>query len=177
MQHFGLRHYGEGVAGEAYAPAEVNLFHVSEEGVVESADLSVEVGAHHEGGAAGPVYVDGVLILPFVDFAGGKDASAAVGVAVAVEESAASAGVFKFVGVVPAEDFGLTGAAPGVRFHIFEHGAVPAGPWGDVGVEQDGIGCGDLLDCEVISAGKSVVFGEVYGAQAEPAHIVERAVG
>ncbi len=49
-----LRHEADVAAQQVDAPTQVNLLHVGEEVLVESARLQVECGAHHQACSAGP---------------------------------------------------------------------------------------------------------------------------
>ncbi len=89
------RHTPEGVAHEPEPPAQVYLLHMGEEPFVKPSGQGVEVGPDHEGCPGGPEDLGWGVILPLVLLDGVEDASAAVGVAVAVDEAAGCPGVFK----------------------------------------------------------------------------------
>ena len=62
---------------------------------VKPSGQGVEVGPDHEGCPGGPEDLGWGVILPFVLLDGVEDASAAVGVAVAVDVSSGCPGIFK----------------------------------------------------------------------------------
>ena len=136
MEHRSVADGDNASARSAQAPAEVDLFHVGEKRGVETADGFIVGGAHHQAGAAGPVDVDSVVVLPVVGFDRGEYAAAAIGIAVAVEESACSTGIFEHRGVAVAAYLGLAGRYVGMSLHIVEERCQPVVFDGYVAVEQ-----------------------------------------
>ena len=92
-----LRYNYHPVTGQMYAPAKVYLFHVGEKKRVEPSNFSIDFGADEESGAAGPKYIARfVVVLSPVGLYRAEYSSPAKGIAIAVDKSAGSAGVFKF---------------------------------------------------------------------------------
>ncbi len=109
---------------------------MGEEGAVEAAGGDVQPAAHEEAGARSPEDVGHAVVLPVVALARAEDAAAAVGIAVAVEVASAGSGVLEGVLVPVRQEFGLAGAAVGIRVHVVQERAVPAVGGGYVGVEE-----------------------------------------
>ena len=92
-----IGHGADAPPGKAYAPAQVDFFHVGEEIGVEAAALEVYAAADHQCRPCGPVYVGDAVVLAAVGFAGAEYSPTAVGIAVAVEESAAGSGILEHI--------------------------------------------------------------------------------
>ena len=70
---------------------------MGEKARVEAAETPVEVGAYHQSRACGPENRDDRVILAAVGLDSREDAAAAIWIAVAVDETARCAGIFKLV--------------------------------------------------------------------------------
>ena len=87
VPHLALRDAHNASAASAQAPAEVNFFLMGKEAAVESARCTPVFSANHQSRPCGPQHVGDVVILPFIVFNVGKDASAAVRITIDVKET------------------------------------------------------------------------------------------
>ena len=128
---------------------------------VESAQCLPGIGADHHAGAAAPEYVLRDVVLSFVLFRPGEDASAAETVTEAVDQSARRTGIFETVPLLVAEDFGPAGGAVFVQVHPFFEGEKPVPFDQDIRVEQQiipGVRAGEspvVAFCKTVIAGKT----------------------
>lgn len=130
---------------------------------IETASLKIHIAVHHEAGSGGPQDVDvGGVVLPAVVLDRGKEASAAIGIAMLVDIAASRAGILKDLPVVVAvlQHLGLHGAHLGVGLHVAIEGLEPALGRAHVAVEQHGILVAGGLDATVVALGKAIVLVE-----------------
>ena len=93
---------------------------MGEETGVETADTLIYLGSDYKSGACGPEYRNDRIILAIVGLTFREDASAAIYIAVAVDETAAGTGVFEFALIVVAQYFRLGCGNIGMRFEIVD---------------------------------------------------------
>src|SRR5690625_2488707 len=101
------------VAGIPQAPAQINLLHMKFKILVKTVLLFKEFFADRQSRTAGPQNLFGIVILAMVFFDRIKYSSPAERIAIAVQISACSAGVFKIFRIFIGSEFRLGSGCPG----------------------------------------------------------------
>ena len=162
MPHLALRDAHNASAASAQAPAEVNFFLMGKESAVESARCTPVFSANHQSRPCGPQHVGDVVILPFIVFNVGKDASAAVRITIDVKETSRRARIFKPVALLKRKDLRLAGRHVLMAVHVFQQRFEPSLRHFHVGVQQEEELSVSLLERLVVAFGKTVVFRKAY---------------
>jgi len=153
------------VPGQLHAPAEIDLFLVGEEEVLQAMQFVVQTAADKERGAAGPEDGFDLVILPIVYFTDIEDPTLRKGIAKIIEPAAGGAGIFERLAVGRHPDLWLAGADGGVGFHQFYEGFQPAGAYLNIGIEEDIVVAVYLPQRLVVAAREAAVL--VHGNDAE----------
>ena len=139
-------------------PAEVDLFHVHHEPLVQQPDVVERGATEEEGRARRPENVAGVVVLPRIALDGVEDPAARERVGVAVEEAAARPGVLEPAAVGVLQQLRLHGGDVGLRFHRFDERRQPARRHLDVVVEQADVVARRVRDRLVVAPAEQPVL-------------------
>jgi hypothetical protein len=147
------------VALPVQSPAQVDLFHVHLEPLVEPADGFEGRAPEAEGRPGGPEDVARIVVLPAVAFHRVDDTAAGKGVAEAVEEAPRGAGVLEPIAVVVLQEFRLHGAHVRIPLHHVDERAEPSRRDLHVVVQQHNVLACGVRNGRIVAARKQPVFG------------------
>ena len=159
--HAALRHYLYGIAFLMDEPEQVDSLHVRKKVLVEPADCKIHVGAHHQSRPCRPEYFYNVVVLSTVFLHGVENAPAAIGVAVLVDESSGSPGIFELAAVGLLQQFGLACRHIAMGLHILVKRPEPFRRHFYIRIEKQRVFVAQLLYGAVIALGIAVVFREI----------------
>ena len=163
--------YADPVPGSLESPAQVYLFHMHAEALVQQPHLVQGGSAEQEGRPRPPENIPGFVVLSSVLFQPEKNAPAGKGVSQPIHEPARRAGVFEPGAVLVLQYLGLRGGYVVVGFHFVHERVEPVGRHGDVVIQQQRVFSRSMRNSLVIAPAKQGVFRiahDPYGGETLP---------
>ena len=145
------------VTGQLHPPAKVDLLHVGEKILVETAQCPKYFGPAAESSAARPKNIAGIVILPFVPFDTLQNTTSAERIPQVVDETARSSGILEPRRLDERQQLGRYGSHGPIPIERFDERFDPSGRRFDIRIEQNEIVRIEILQRPVITSGEPVV--------------------
>src|SRR4051812_1942623 len=118
MVHHGLAGITDAPTHAPQSPAQVDLLHMREQGIIEAPGRAESLTTQHEAGTRGPEHIAIIIVLAVVVLSDLKDAAPAERVAIAVDEASSGTRMFETTGSRVAQYLGLARGHVRVPFQM-----------------------------------------------------------